>query len=223
MQSHLVSSEHGHFICWVLTEDLKSVLSWSRTHTASWHSFAFSDRKRVMAWFCLLIFLYKAAVCQDWLGEGLRRSGLWGHLRGSPWLDPKQMKQMSFGGYLLKGTMCNPCTQSLKWNRETTYFFSLLILSWVFFSLFCFFFVQMQPFLNFVFCLSSFLFLNLRSAHKKTRWVFNEQTQGWRYFNCMFFPPHALFFKARGGCGVFICINNHLSVITLCAHYIVLC
>lgn len=38
-----------------------------------------------------------------------------------------------------------------------------------------------------------------------------------------FFSPHALFFKLHGGCGVFICVNNHLSVITLCAHYIVLC
>lgn len=169
------------------------VLSWSRTRSIL-AFLCFFWPKRMMAWFCLLIFLYKAAVCQDWLGEGLRRSGLWGHLRGSPWLDPKQMKQMSLGVIFLKETVCNPCTQPLKWNRETAYFFPSLLILFLFFFLFCFF-VPVQPFwiLSFVF------FLNLRSAHKKTRWVFNEQTQGWRYFNCMFFSPHALFFKLHGG------------------------
>lgn len=33
-----------------------------------------------MAWSCSLIFLYRAAVRQDWLGEGSRRSGPLGHL-----------------------------------------------------------------------------------------------------------------------------------------------
>lgn len=38
-----------------------------------------------------------------------------------------------------------------------------------------------------------------------------------------FFPLMLYFSNSMGGCGVFICVNNHLSVITLCAHYIVLC
>ena len=148
--------------------------------------------KRVMAWFRSLIFLHKAAVCQGWLGEGSRRRGPWGHLLGSPWLDPKQLKQMS-SGLSFQETVCNPCKQFVfsrtrppKRNGADCLIFLHFNLPIVFPPLFLF---ANAIFLNFVFCLSSSpsslslflsLSLNLRSAHKKTRWVYNEQTKGWR-------------------------------------------
>lgn len=114
--------------------------------------------KRVMAWFRSLIFLHKAAVCQGWLGEGSRRSGPWGHLLGSPWLDPKRLKQMS-SGLSFQETVCNPCKQFVfsrtrppKRSGADCLIFLHFNLPIVFPPLFLF---ANAIFLNFVFCLSS--------------------------------------------------------------------
>lgn len=94
--------------------------------------------------------------------------------------------------------------------------------------LFLFFCVREFPadaiFLNFVFCLSFPHFPTLRSAHKKTRWVYNEQTKGWRYFNCMFFFCLSFylvlyFLKSVGtevfGCELMITLFVHITQPTL--------
>ncbi len=69
------------------------------------------------------------------------------------------------------------------WSRASLSFF--LFCCFGIFCSFCFSAVKS-------FWILSFLFppfcLNPRSAHKKTRWVFDEQTEGRRYFSCMFFP-----------------------------------
>lgn len=167
-----------------------------------------------MAWSCWLIFLHRAAVCHDWLGEGSGRSGPSGHLCGSASLNPQQLKQTSFGGAHVWEfgcvCVCNPCQYLLYTATESKTKSDLLL----FFPLLIFLCsLQMQSNLNFVFCLSNppQPALLPRSADKKTR-VYNEPTKGWRYFNCKPFFPSAralLYFSNSVGL-VFISVCDHL-------------
>lgn len=69
---------------------------------------------------------------------------------------------------------------------------TLADLSFLLFLLFFFWYSFFSVFASNLFWIFSFLFfppffLNPRSAHKKTRWIFNEQASRRRYFCCMFF------------------------------------
>lgn len=68
--------------------------------------------------------------------------------------------------------------------------FVLFALSSFLFLTFLFFFPFFASNLFWIFSFLFFppFFLNPRSAHKKTRWIFNEQASRRRYFCCMFFP-----------------------------------